>query len=60
MGALRHQHWDTEGGRQLIQMLPRKRLGQPQDLDVLLLMLASGQSGFVNGAVIAADDGFAV
>jgi len=41
-------------------MLPRKRLGQPQDLDVLLLMLASGQSGFVNGAVIAADDGFAV
>ena len=57
---INHEHWDTEGGRKLIQMLPRKRLGQPQDLDVLLLMLASGQSGFVNGAVIAADDGFAV
>jgi hypothetical protein len=26
----------------------------------VLLMLASGQSHFVNGAVIAADDGFGV
>jgi NAD(P)-dependent dehydrogenase (short-subunit alcohol dehydrogenase family) len=41
-------------------MLPRKRVGQPQDLDALIVMLASDQSHFVNGAVIAADDGFAV
>jgi NAD(P)-dependent dehydrogenase (short-subunit alcohol dehydrogenase family) len=41
-------------------MLPRKRLGRPQDLDALLVMLASPQSGFINGAVIAADDGFGV
>ena len=31
-----------------------------QDLDAVLMMLASDQSHFVNGAVIAADDGFAV
>ncbi|WP_348707696.1 SDR family oxidoreductase, partial [Acidovorax soli] len=57
---LNHHHWDTEQGQKLIAMLPRKRVGQPQDLDALIVMLASDQSHFVNGAVIAADDGFAV
>ena len=38
-------------------MLPRRRVGKPEDLDGLLLLLASEHSGFVNGAVIAADDG---
>ncbi len=57
---INHHHWDTEQGRKLIDMLPRKRVGAPQDLDALLVMLASDQSHFINGAVIAADDGFAV
>ena len=57
---INHHHWDTEQGQKLIAMLPRKRVGSPQDLDALLVMLASDQSHFVNGAVIAADDGFAV
>lgn len=57
---INHHHWDTEQGQKLIAMLPRKRVGQPQDLDALIVMLASDQSHFVNGAVIAADDGFGV
>lgn len=57
---INHQHWQTEQGKKLIQMLPRKRVGQPQDLDVLLMMLCSDQSHFINGAVISADDGFGV
>ena len=57
---INHHHWQTEQGKKLIDMLPRKRVGSPQDLDALLVMLASDQSHFVNGAVIAADDGFAV
>ena len=57
---INHSHWQTEQGQKLISMLPRKRVGQPQDLDALIVMLASDQSHFVNGAVIAADDGFAV
>jgi len=57
---INHHHWQTEQGKKLMNMLPRKRVGQPQDLDALLVMLASDQSHFVNGAVIAADDGFAV
>ena len=57
---INHSHWQTEQGQKLISLLPRKRVGQPQDLDALIVMLASDQSHFVNGAVIAADDGFAV
>ncbi len=57
---INHRHWDTEQGKKLMAMLPRKRVGQPQDLDALIALLASDQSHFINGAVIAADDGFAV
>ncbi len=57
---INQHHWQTEAGQKLINMLPRKRVGEPKDLDVVLMMLASDQSHFVNGAVIAADDGFAV
>jgi NAD(P)-dependent dehydrogenase (short-subunit alcohol dehydrogenase family) len=53
-------HWDTEAGRKLIQVLPRRRLGMPEDLDGLVLLLASDRSAFINGAVISADDGFGV
>ena len=57
---INHHHWQTEAGQKLVQMLPRKRVGQPQDLDAVLMMLCANQSHFVNGAVIAADDGFGV
>jgi hypothetical protein len=57
---INHHHWQTEQGQKLIQMLPRKRVGEPQDLDGLIVLLASPQSHFINGAVIAADDGFAL
>ncbi len=55
---LNEAHWHTEGGERLIQMMPRKRLGVPEDLDGLIVLLASDRSNFINGAVIAADDGF--
>ena len=57
---LNEHHWQTEAGRKLIATLPRKRIGQPQDLDAVLMMLCANESHFVNGAVIQADDGFAV
>jgi NAD(P)-dependent dehydrogenase (short-subunit alcohol dehydrogenase family) len=57
---INHHHWQTEQGQKLVQMLPRKRVGKPEDLDALLVMLCARESHFVNGAVIAADDGFGV
>ena len=38
--------------------LPRKRIGSPNILDAVLMMLCANESHFVNGAVISADDGF--
>ncbi len=57
---INHHHWKTEQGKKLIDMLPRKRVGQPKDLDSALMMLCANESHFINGAVIQADDGFAV
>jgi NAD(P)-dependent dehydrogenase (short-subunit alcohol dehydrogenase family) len=53
-------HWDTEAGQKLINMLPRKRIGNASDLDSLLLMLVADESQFINGAIVTADDGLSV
>ena len=55
---INHHHWQTEQGQKLVQMLPRKRVGKPEDLDALLVMLCARESHFINGSIIAADDGF--
>ena len=57
---INHHHWKTEQGQKLISMLPRRRLGTPNDLDGLLLLLAADESQFMNGSVISADDGFSL
>ena len=56
---LNSAYFATEGGQKLINMLPRRRVGKPEDLDGLLLLLASDASRFINGAAITADDGLA-
>ena len=53
-------YWETDGGRKLMQMLPRRRLGTPEDLDGVLLLLVADESQFINGAIITADDGLSV
>ncbi len=57
---LNQQYFSTEQGQQLLDMLPRKRLGKPEDLDGLLLLLAADESQFINGAIMTADDGLSV
>lgn len=57
---INHHHWSSEQGKKLVDMLPRKRVGHPRDLDTSLLMLCANESHFINGAVIQADDGFGV
>src|SRR6476620_7200130 len=57
---INHHHWGTEQGKKLVDMLPRKRVGQPQDLDAVLMTLCANESHFINGAVVQADDGFAL
>ena len=54
------EYFDSEAGQQLMDTLPRKRLGRPEDLDGMLLLLAAEESHFINGAIMAADDGMSV
>lgn len=51
------EYFKTDQGRQLVNMLPRKRVGKPEDLDGVLLWLASEESRFINGSIVTADDG---
>ncbi len=54
---INRHHWQTDSGKRLIDTLPRKRVGQPQDLDALLMMLCANESHFINGTIMQADDG---
>lgn len=54
------EYFASEEGQKLINMLPRKRVGLPEDLDGLLLLLAGEESRFINGTIITADDGMSV
>jgi len=56
---INREYFQSEGGQKLIDMLPRKRIGHPEDLDGLLLLLSADESRFINGAIITADDGMA-
>lgn len=57
---INRDYWGAPGGQKLIEVLPRRRVGEPKDLDGLLLLLASDEARFINGAIIAADDGLAI
>lgn len=50
----------TGAGQALIKRIPQRRLGQAQDLDGVLLLLASDASRYMTGSVIAVDGGHLV
>jgi NAD(P)-dependent dehydrogenase (short-subunit alcohol dehydrogenase family) len=57
---INHHVWHTEAGQKLVKSFPRQRVGQPSDLNAVLMMLCANESRFVNGAIITADDGQAI
>jgi NAD(P)-dependent dehydrogenase (short-subunit alcohol dehydrogenase family) len=51
----------TEVGKRFLERLPRQRIGQPEDVTGLVLLLASRRSSrFITGTVIPVDDGAAL
>jgi NAD(P)-dependent dehydrogenase (short-subunit alcohol dehydrogenase family) len=54
---INREFFQSEAGQKLMQKFPRQRAGKPEDLDGMLVLLASDRSGFVNGAPILLDDG---
>jgi len=50
----------TDAGAAVIRRIPQRRLGQPEDLDGPLLLLASDLSSYMTGSVVAVDGGHLV
>ena len=54
---LNRDFFATDAGQALIKRVPQRRLGQPQDLDGPLLLLASDMGRFMTGSDVVADGG---
>jgi NAD(P)-dependent dehydrogenase (short-subunit alcohol dehydrogenase family) len=52
--------FQSEAGKALISRIPLKRLGQTDDLDGAILLLASPAGAYLTGAVIAVDGGHGI
>ena len=50
-------YWLTEAGKGMVAAMPRRRIGKPDVMDGLLLLLSSGKSDYMTGALIPIDDG---
>jgi NAD(P)-dependent dehydrogenase (short-subunit alcohol dehydrogenase family) len=51
------EHWKTPAGLGMIAAMPRRRIGKPDVMDGLLLLLASSRSDYMTGTLIPVDDG---
>lgn len=52
--------WETDHGKAMIKRIPMRRLGQPEELDGALLLLATDAGSWMTGAAIAVDGGHLV
>lgn len=57
---MNHEYWSTPQGAQMIKRIPQRRLGTPQDLDGVLLLLAGPGSRYMTGTVIPVDGGHVI
>ena len=55
--AMNREWLDTEAGRAMLKSIPQRRVGQPEDLDGALLLLASNASRYMTGTVLTVDGG---
>jgi NAD(P)-dependent dehydrogenase (short-subunit alcohol dehydrogenase family) len=49
--------WDTDYGKALIKRIPMRRLGKPEELNGLLLVLATEAGSWMTGSCVPADGG---
>jgi len=54
---LNRDFWSTPAGQAMIKRIPQRRLGQLADLDGPLMLLASDDSRYMTGSILAVDGG---
>ena len=54
---LNDEWFDSEAGQKQITGYPRRRLGQEESLDAMLLLLCSRHADFITGSLFTVDDG---
>lgn len=53
-------YWDTERGQAFVKTFPRRRVGEPSDLDGALLLLVSPEARMITGTSITVDDALSI
>jgi len=57
MTDISRYYLESEAGQKLIKRLPLRRVGEPEDLDGVLALLASDASAFMTGSTVVIDGG---
>lgn len=57
---LSHGYLESSSGQAMLKKIPQRRLGNPEELDGVLLLLASGASSYMTGSIVTVDGGLSM
>ena len=57
---MNREFFASEKGQKLIERIPQRRWGEPEDLDGVLLLLATDASRYMTGSVVTIDGGLSL